>query len=173
MGLDITAYKNVKFDLPAENEDDDVITFSDYAESFQLQLGSLAGHTVRRYTSECEEYEDYEDSYSFRAGSYGGYNTFRHWICQRANGVTAESVWASIDGGYSSEANFVFGYLINFSDCDGYICKEIAEILYHEFVNNKDKVLGNTPEGAYYHELYLDWLNAFDYARHNGYVAFH
>jgi hypothetical protein len=186
MGLDITAYSNIKF---SEEQDPD-------------NYDNIRVWKNSRFPNHCElEEGSYEETplteaHHFRAGSYSGYNRFRDILAQCTLGVTAEAVWAD-DLKYGDRP---FYNLINFSDCDGIIGPKYSAKLYRDFVDNRERFERNLrqeidftketqdplalepefildielDEGSieYYIELYDHWTRAFELAKDDGLVQF-
>ena len=73
---------------------------------------------------------------SYGIGSYSGYNKFRRWLCEIVNGINQETFWELGKAGYDLD----FGYLINFSDCDGVIGPDICKKIHQDFVKHKDLI---------------------------------
>lgn len=158
MGLDISAYKNVK--LSDSQTDDNWEIYSN--DDFPVQTGELAGKFYD---------EDVEADVDFRAGSYGGYNIWRNRLCELSNGISAAELWNDLEGANPDfYSKYKFSYLINFSDCEGYICSEICAILAKEFEDNISMIVD---EDSYFKERYHNWLEAFKIGAQDGFVQFH
>lgn len=159
MGLDITAYKNLKkVENPELDEEGFPVNWDseymagasmDWSESVWPKRGEgLDANAV--YT--------YDDSFGFRAGSYGGYNVWRSQLEQ-------------------FKGNEAFQELIDFADNEGVIGSVVSKKLYNDFVANEKEAIefavnmGAT--GDYWIEKYHDWKKAFEYAQDNGCVDFH
>lgn len=108
---------------------------------------------------------EFDEEFDFRAGSYSGYNKFRNELCISANNIQDKELWTS-----KNEA-FKFYWLINFTDCDGYIGTSYCKILYDEFVKYENEVKSNLNE--YFHKTYDNFKEAFRLASDNGLVSFH
>jgi len=147
MGLGIKGYSNIVKD------EDGSIEISSCGSFKQENLKELEGLTL-----ECEE------CYKFRAGSYGGYNRFRDNLCKSANGITAKELWGKED------ESLKFYWLINFSDCDGYIGTSYCEILYNEFVKYEDEILSKLDGRDA--NTYKDFKECFNLGRQKGFVLF-
>lgn len=174
MGLDIRAYSKIRLidtlDTTEAWEDkyylaeppgrDTFFVWPDYVlkPDFPEQLGGVlvAGGV-------CE----YEKTFSFRDGSYFGYNVWREKLSLVAIGVVPMAVWNSPDKFYEKP----FYYLINFSDCEGYIAGEPAKKLakdFHEFRS----IVEEHEFDWHFKDKYDKWRAAFDLAADNGTVAF-
>jgi hypothetical protein len=177
MGLDITAYKNIKLvdvlddmELWEERYDWKTTTYihpvyvDDVHFIEQLEDSSLQSGGV---------YE-FEEQYNFRAGSYSGYNAFRDWLSQWALGVSAREVWNNAEE-YKDKP---FYLLINFSDCEGYIAGSAVNKLLEDFVSHEDEMRKHAESltsdiQEWYLSRYEAWRQAFELASNNGYVEFH
>lgn len=179
MGLDISAYSKVKFDLPYDEENDYYHRLENHPD-FAAQLGDLKGKVflVEKHRPKKTDEKNYEEHIGFRAGSYGGYGQFRRTICKIVNDCEIEHLWAELEKEDAYYGDFTMSYLLNFSDCEGYICAEISDILFTEFVINRAKVLAaveKNPSGfsPWFMETYDNWTRAFGLAKDNGLVTFH
>ena len=151
MGLDITAYKNIK------------IIESEEPEYYFSNTGFPQSNMIDFENKEIQI--NFDEEFDFRAGSYGGYNKFRNELCISVNNISDEELWASKD------ESLKFYWLINFSDCDGYIGTSYCKILYDEFVKYEDEVKSNLQD--YYHIIYDNFKEAFRLGSDNGLVSFH
>lgn len=151
MGLDITAYGNIKI-----VKDDEPEYYFSNTEFPQSNMPDIENKEIQI---------EFDEEFDFRAGSYSGYNKFRNDLCFVANGIKDKELWASKD------ESLKFYWLINFTDCDGYIGTSYCKILYDEFVNYEDEVKSKLNE--YFHETYDNFKEAFKLASNNGLVSFH
>jgi hypothetical protein len=104
-----------------------------------------------------------DTEHSFSAGSYRTYNNFRSNLCQLIYGVNPETVWESHTAWTDSD----FYYLIDFSDCQGFMTKTVCERLYQDFVKWEHKVekeWRDKQEFAMYN-IYMDFKKALDIAQ--------
>lgn len=172
MGLDITAYSNIKKD----EENGEVLGL--YSTGF-IQSNLKEFETNYEILDEDGEVIEplltCDDGYGFRAGSYGGYGEFRRILCTAINEIDLSEMWEN-DNKISIQ-NLPFFWLLNFSDCEGYIGTDYCKILYKDFVNNEDKFREAMKEfedyGQYYIDTYLDFKNALEVASNNGVLSFH
>lgn len=151
MGLDITAYKNIKVIEDCEPEY--------YFRNTGFPQSNM---------SDLEDKEiqiDFDEEFDFRAGAYSSYNRFRNELCICANGIKDRELWASED------ESLKFYWLINFSDCDGYIGTSYCKILHNEFCKYEEDIKSKLNEQ--YHSIYNDFKKAFELASDNGLVSFH
>ena len=151
MGLDITAYRNIKI---VEGEE---------SEYYFANSGFKQSNMTNIENKEIQI--DFDESFDFRAGSYSGYNIFRNELCLASNNITAEQLWSLQD------ETLKFYWLINFSDCEGYIGTSYCKILYDEFVKYEEEVKIKLDE--YYHGKYDDFKEAFKVGASDGLVDFH
>ncbi len=152
MGLDITGYEDIKATGKTFNiEEDEYISVSDWKQSNMKYIE--------------EQQIEYKETHCFRAGSYGGYNSFRNNLCTLANNITVEELWKTED------ESLKFYWLINFSDCEGYIGTSYCKILYDEFVKYNDKIMSSLND--FDKVKYKDFKEAFRLGSNNGLVDFH
>jgi hypothetical protein len=159
MGLDITAYKNLKIvENPILDEDAQPLNWEtewkpgasmEWSESvFQGRGEGVDSNTV--YT--------WEDSFRFRAGSYSGYNMWRSKLEDFATGDQ-------------------FQELINFADNEGVIGPVDSKKLAKDFIDNELSYIAfiacSGVDEDWYIDKYMDWKNAFIMASENGAVDFH
>lgn len=154
MGLDITAYSNIKKRELLEYEE---------SEYYFSNSGFIQSDMINIENKEIQI--DFDESFDFRAGSYGGYSIFRNELCLASNNITAEQLWSLQD------ETLKFYWLINFSDCEGYIGTSYCKILYDEFVKYEEDVKIKLDE--YYHQTYDNFKEAFRLGANNGLVDFH
>jgi hypothetical protein len=171
MGLDITAYSNIKIiekkmeDKKLSGIDNQIINslnnddFDDYGHIYKVDNFKQ---------SNMHNFENknliYEDEFCFRAGSYSSYNEFRNKLCLIANGISANDLWVS------NNENLKFYWLIDFSDCDGYIGTDYCKILYDEFCNNEKEIKPKLDD--WYSTIYDNFKQAFNLGANNGVVIF-
>ena len=163
MGLDITAYSNLKRANPQPEED------YDYDTQMYVYHNSLWEKEHRGDNLETGVY-DFENSFYFRAGAYSSYNRWRAELCEFALGVVPETVW---DNRKAYEGR-PFYELINFSDCEGTLGPKVCAKLAKEFqdFDAKAKEKYSDPDDGFYY-LYQEWKRAFEMAANGGAVRFH
>lgn len=159
MGLDITAYKNLKV---VENP-----KFDEYGEIENWDTEWMPGASMewsekhfpgRGEGVDHKKVYTWEDSFHFRAGGYSGYNWWRSNL-ERFKG------------------NDAFQELINFADNEGVIGPIVSKKLTEDFTDHAEeakeyaKTLG--ANGDYWIECYDNWKKAFELASVNGAVEFH
>jgi hypothetical protein len=159
MGLDITAYKNLKVvENPELDEDGYPLNY----DTEWIPGGSMdwsEKHFPGRGEGiDSKKVYSWEESFRFRAGSYSGYNWWRRKLEQFANGND-------------------FQELINFADNEGVIGPVVSKKLLKDFADHEEqaqeysKALG--VDGEYWIEKYYQWKSAFEMAAENGAVDFH
>ena len=154
MGLDITAYKNIRIrELTKDEEGEYYFSNSGFKQS---NMPILENKEIQI---------EFDDVFDFRAGSYGGYNSFRNQLCLASNNISADELWKS------ENENLKFYWLINFSDCEGYIGTDYCKILYDEFIKYEKEVKEKL--SIDYHDKYDKFKEAFKLAFDNGLVNFH
>jgi hypothetical protein len=167
MGLDITAYSNIKFvhQLP-ECKDE-----TGYDDHFRLYYAGKnfisAGDGLKEGCYCCEG-----GSFGFRAGSYSNYNDWRGELSKCMLEVSPEVIWKKPEE-WRGEP---FVELVNFSDCDGFIGPKTSDKLFIDFNNNLEKFLNWTigrTESDWFIQKYKDWMRAFKIASNGGAVKFH
>lgn len=156
MGLDITAYRQIK---PVRKQKD----ADDYPE----------GHTrfwiIKDFAAVADDVKEktlysFTEDFGFRAGSYGGYNAWRTWLAGLV-GTTPDAAWA---GQYHGP----FAELINFSDCEGVIGSKTAAKLAKDFAEFDAKAKAADKDG-YNYGRYEAWRKAMEMAADGGAVSFH
>jgi len=159
MGLDITAYSKL---IRTDNENDEDLYFS--RSSFkQSNMPLIDG---------VETFFDFDKCETFHAGSHGGYNRFREILCESINKINPSQVWdLAVFDTYEAK-KIPFFYLINFSDCEGYIGTSFCEILYNDFCEYEELFMSKL-EDDYYKTVYLNFKKAFEIGRDHGLVDFH
>ena len=153
MGLDITAYKNIRIRELEKDEEGEYYFCNSGFEQSNMNIEN-------KYVN-----IDFDEEFDFRAGSYSGYNHFRNSLCLASNNITDEDLWNS------ENKTLKFYWLINFSDCEGYIGTDYCKILYDEFVKYEKEIKLTLDE--YHHRTYDNFKEAFRLALNNGLVSFH
>ncbi len=158
MGLDIRAYKNLKDGIELRlSEDDEEFEDSDF-----IQLYDNPDFPDSAEGINCKlAYENYDDYFRFRAGSYSGYNHWRHQLAQLAGYLSANDAWDKTSG--------PFWELINFSDCEGTIGPVISAKLAKDFADFQKKADAHPDE--FFKQSYTNWRNACEMAKDNGAVC--
>lgn len=158
MGLDITAYKNLKevmncvLDEDGYPVDEDTLwkpgPSMDWSESVWPGKGSpIKSNAI---------YE-WDDTFDFRAGSYSGYGEWRDTLAKFKGDVA-------------------FQELIDFADNEGVIGSKLAKKLYNDFCTYYEEAkatFNKTEDDKWFIAKYEAWMEAFKYASENGAVDFH
>ena len=187
MGLDISAYSNIKRSEEQDDEDYDGIRIwhhSAFPDHCELEEGNWESTPQTR-------------THQFRAGSYSGHNIFRKVLSQCTLGVEIDTVWEAQDI-YMNRPFFNF---LNFSDCEGIIGPDYSASLFEDFRDNRDRFIRNLKQEIdftketenplalepefiiedfnlsdmdieYYTETYDNWTLAFELAKDGGIVQF-
>lgn len=171
MGLDITAYSNLKHvgrhtDDWCENEHHvEAFAYADFPQSFrglpvveQREIGRMFDKTPI-FDSGCFVLTEGTETHSFRAGSYSGYNQWRADLQRQFNSPLL--------------ADGPFYELIWFADNEGSIGPEAAADLLADFREHADAYDPGTEYPDYMREKYTDWTRAFELAAVGGLVRFH
>jgi hypothetical protein len=159
VGLDITWYRDIK---PAPDAEVDEGGYPVLWEQF-VRVPARQDFQERGADIAPGVYSA-ADKGGFRAGSYGGYGEFRRELASLA-GYSPEDIWAGKVG-----MDKPFAEMVNFTDCDGFIGTEVSKKLADDFAEHQAKA---DAIGDYFAEKYTAWRNAFEQARHGGFVDFH
>lgn len=166
MGLDITAYKNVKLI-------ETLRAYEDYESKYDWQdnYDFLSANVLSMWADRSSDLTpggvySYEDSMGFRAGSYSWYNYWRNELSKMMLNVEASDVWNNPD----RYKEMPFYELINFSDCEGVLGTQVCRDLAEDFETYLSIAVMHTDE--WFVDKYNNWLEAFKFAE-NGYVDFH
>ena len=149
MGLDISAFSNA--------------TPTDSGDAYQVYVTDGVPNLL---DGKPEGMYEGTDTFGFRAGSYGGYNSWRSWLSRTFLGVLPESVWDN-PAQFSGKP---FVELIHFSDCEGAIGPTVSAKLFHDFEANESQLNG---ADQWYVDVYHKWKRAFEIASKDGFVIFH
>jgi hypothetical protein len=159
MGLDITAYKNLKkVENPKLDESGYPVNWENQWKPGGSMEWSESVWPGKGYPVDPDAVYGWGEEFNFRAGSYSGYNSWRAEL-NNFKGGTA------------------FQEMIDFADNEGVIGSELSKKLYDDFMNNLTdarayaKTLGCDAE--WFMDKYMDWLKAFEFASENGAVDFH
>lgn len=176
MGLDITAYSNVKRLHAHVNEDGEAI----YDASGQ-EVAEYWFHVWKNpeFPGRADDLIDgavytYEDCTGHGIG-YGGYYWWRNELAALSGYPIAEhSVSfgreANHFGGALNAESGPFYELINFSDCEGFIGTEVATKLLSDFKEFYDRA---EEIGGKFFEQFKYWKSAMEMASKNGCISFH
>lgn len=105
-------------------------------------------------------------THHFRAGSYSGYSVWRRSLASMVGIANIEEFWDDPAPGPFSE-------LIDFSDCEGFIGKDVASKLHKDFVTYQELANNTTHSPERFLENYQNFTTAFYLASaQNGFVLF-
>jgi hypothetical protein len=152
MGLDISAYSNLK------REDDQSKNRDDY----EIRIW-INPNFPGRCDDVAEGYYTSEEDLRFGAGSYSGYNAWRDQLARLAGHADARAVWNDPKSG-------PFVELINFSDCEGTIGTAISAKLAKDFADFQHAA--DTHPDERFRERYANWRNGFELASKAGAIQF-
>jgi hypothetical protein len=157
MGLDITAYRQLKDERAGSIDDED------YDYKVESMLCPNPDFPGRAGSIDKDRVYSYAEKLHFRAGSYRGYGRWREWLATEVAGFESLSAaWAATSG--------PFWELVSFSDCEGVIAGDVARKLLTDFVEHQAKA---EAKGGEYLEIYNDFRKAFAMAADGGAVDFH
>jgi hypothetical protein len=172
MGLDISAYSELEKIDSVDEDGELVIPGKGYA--YRLpNVTTLSDSPV--FPQQAEHYANtpysaysYKEAVEFRAGSYSGYNNWRHLLAKLA-GYSDEDAFRGL------AKNRPFNELVNFSDCEGIIGPKTSAKLAKDFAafDEAARKWPNDQDCAWFYEKYAEWHKAFVLAANNGAVEFH
>lgn len=187
MGLDITAYSNLKHigkhEIDPElNEGEpgphcyyenhiDVFAYDSFPESFRgiPVLGREEFGGSGFLVAGCYETTPDTETHGFRAGSYGGYGQWRQNLASQFN--PAALSWDRGPRMAQPKQDLPFYELIWFADNEGCIGPEAAADLLADFREHAAAYVD--PFDGYGRQKYDDWTRAFELAAASGLVRFH
>lgn len=180
MGLDITAYREIKkVELPDDSEE--------VSEAFMAEGGFRLYHNSDfpgRSNDVPEGYYTCTESDGFRAGSYGGYNAWREQLAQMAGypKATGEGLRAGTerhDQGAWNATEGPFWEMIAFSDCEGVLGTATCAKLAKDFADWQERAeafsmgLSTSVDDGWFMTKYAEWRAAFELASDGGALMFH
>jgi hypothetical protein len=177
MGLDITAYSNLRYVGHHEEWDDEDAHYDQHHEAYAYETfpHALMGvpnlqrdATYAQFvTGGCFEVTEKTESHGFRAGSYTGYSEWRKDLAARFNPYR--------DGGPpSSEGPFY--ELLWFADNEGVIGQLAATNLLISFREHEVEYRAahqDISDGDWFIARYADWMRACELAADGGLIDFH
>lgn len=177
MGLDITAYSNLRVVTAEEHdakdedwcEEDDHIgayAYDSFPRSFRGLdgWGEAFGSSLRGGL--CYALTEQTETHGFRAGSYSGYNQWRADLAEFV-GKEIGDYWGTQD----DLDDLPFYELINFADNEGCIGPEAARDLLADFQEHEVRYRATHDE--YFSTKYDDWTKACALAAQSGLISFH
>jgi hypothetical protein len=154
MGLDISAYKNIRPAVPSDSAS--VRLYSN--ENFPIQSENLIPGLV-----------GFEEKISVRVGSYHTFSAFREDLCRAALNMSIYDLWKNP----SPHLSRPFERLLNFSDCSGWMDNITCARLYGDFEQYHDRAEWAAGLGMLDLEVYDKFLQAFAFASQGGCLEFH
>lgn len=165
MGLDITAYRQLKPAPDAEVDSDGYpVEWDKYLRLSPAILKFTDENWPGRTAPLVPGIYSFADSLGFRAGSYSGYGQWRDWLARAAGYQSARDVWENVVEG-------PFVELINFADTEGTIGTVACAKLARDFAEHEDRILASAD--GWNAKLYKTWRAAFEMAADGGCVDFH
>jgi hypothetical protein len=174
MGLDITAYSNLKpVGLHADGWCDDeehvmAYAYNCFPASFR-GLPELGAHTSFMLGG-CFAITAETETIRFQAGSYPGYNVWRADLARQFNPTAPGAAGPGSFG--EPDPNEPFYELIWFADNEGCIGPDAARDLLADFEQHAAEYRPGR-DRDYFAEKYADWTIAFRLAADSGLVHFH
>jgi hypothetical protein len=184
MGLDIMAISNLEKKVKPDDRLKKLpFEFAPVKKKTRIKIDATPYGSEHGGYNKCEDMEggkyaetDLTEEHHFRAGSYGGYNTFRRLLSEGIAGVDPELIWTSPDF-YKDVKMFE---MINFSDCEGILGTGVCKKLHPQFVGNREKFETYLRESCSYDETgvmwqmstYDDFTEAFRLGSENGIVVY-
>lgn len=165
MGLDITYHSKIEPIDPPEGIGDEIWEWADENNAFQYF--TLAGQEDR-LDGVSEQWMVGNYSGSFRAGSYGGYNAWRAWLCKATLNVEPREVWSNPNRFEGKP----FIELIDFADNEGCIGPKTSAKLAEDFMNSRSQLENHDSTDEHDMTLYDEWAKAFGVAAGSGCVEF-
>lgn len=179
MGLDITAYSNLRYigrhpgDQDEEHGYDPKTYETIHAEGYAYNSfpHALVGPYKVERSAEfisvgCFEVTEKTETHKFRAGSYHGYGEWRRGLRTAFNP--------------DADPDLPFFELICFADNEGTLLTQASRELLGDFEAHRDRWTDhlltryvNTTECLFFSSLYEDWTHAFKLAAECGLVDFH
>ena len=176
MGLDITAYSNIKRLDAHLNDDGEAVNNSNGEEVEECYFHVWKNPS---FPGRADELVDgavyaYEDCTGHDVG-YGGYYWWRNELAEMAGYPirkydTGCGEQVNHFGGALNSGGGPFYELINFSDCEGFIGTSVATKLLADFKTFHDKA---EEIGSLFFEQYKHWQSAMEMASNNGCISFH
>lgn len=171
MGLDCTAYKNIRqleeseIDYEEYKDKDGKVLERYPRNGYIFYINPGFPHAAKDIRADVVY--GYEEDFRWRAGSYSGYGEWRNWLATIAGYKGSEDVWDNAKEGD------VFFELINFSDCEGTLGTLVCRKLLNDFIKFQPVVDKISDDYNYYKQRYADWTYALTLAADNGAISFH
>jgi len=177
MGLDVTAYRRIQrvAEWPVGVETiDEVATYDDgytYNGEPVTDVHPIFDRSFPEHRSDLTAgIYTYTECASWCAGSYSGYGAWRDWLSIAALGVSAKTVWRDFD----AYRNRGVAWLINFSDCEGYIGPAVCRLILDDIRAHEDAIRSKAtgPDADYYLGRLDVWLAGLEVAADGGMLSF-
>ncbi len=166
MGLDITAYKNIKL----------------LKVSKDIEKGQPAGYDRLIYLSPAEQFPTeegikhgwytFDEEYHFRAGPCSSYS---FWRKELGNFVGYPNLKETIWKKPKEHKDVPFKEILWFSDCEGIMNSQVCTDLYKDFADHFEAAQNhdhNPPQYYHWAQLYNEFKKAFELAKENGVLVF-
>lgn len=176
MGLDITAYSNLKKIDVVFNCDGEPIDPATRKEIEPDYYRPIKNPHYDRADGITDGVYLYDNSVGFHAGGYGGYNWWREELAKLGGWPLGQyEQYGKIQPSHAASAwdanGGAFWELINFSDCEGTIGATTSAKLARDFAEYQTKADAHENEG--FRAKYGEWRAAFELAAKSGAVSFH
>ncbi len=169
MGLDCTAYRQLRLAEPGEGVDEDGDTLDGYDKfwinkHFPGREGDIKEDLVYKSAEE----------FRWRAGSYSGYNEWRNELATMAGYVGNAKNCYGTNRPEVVLVGMPFFELVWFSDCEGTLgtatCAKLAKD-FAAFQEKADQV--SFDDAVWFQDLYAKWRKACEMAADGGAISFH
>jgi hypothetical protein len=176
MGLDITAYSGLVLRPDAApDEDGSPVDYDKFWRAYPETIEASEKHFPGRSDGIASGATyGFSTKFRFRAGSYGGYGEWRHWLARLVGYDSARDIWEQSDAGGP------FVELIHFSDCEGVIGPGVAAKLAKDFAEWEERAAAwasddgdDADDAVWFLQKYREWKHAFELAADGGAVEFH
>lgn len=164
MGLDVSAYKNIKKVENPRMGEDGYLIYDEEQEGYILAY-TLEGFEDRIKNLEWQSYYKGESTKFGVSCSYGGHNRFRESICKMF-GITPDIIWNNRE----AHKEHPFYELVDFADNEGVLDYECASKLHGDFLDYQEIAEAKLNKHEYNH--YCKWIDVLKAASENGCVVF-
>lgn len=163
MGLDVTAYSQLKREDEANGDD----YRKDRCDIYQSSIEFAERHWPGRADGLKSGRYSFGDRLDFRAGSYSGYGEWRHWLARLVGWKDARDCWENGSPGSP------FYELINFADNEGVLGSQVCAKLAKDFAHWQPKAEATTEDPDWNIPLFNKWKEACELAADGGAIDFH
>jgi hypothetical protein len=176
MGLDVTAFQEMKLINACRNEDGEIIdpeTGKEVESAVEIWDNTDFPGRAAPLHSKCVY--SYEEAMAVPGQGYGGFSNWRETLAKISGWpLTEYESWGAIKKWHSAGAwaatEGPFWELINFSDCEGFIGTDACKKLCADFAQYKEAA---SKEDGNFYTRYLQWHEAVIFASANGALQFH